>query len=398
MAVISDEVRAKAEAKRKEIGSSGVSVDHSTISFAFAGWAETLEILYRVKKDEITNEQALIELDALDSVQIRADMEARRLARKAEEDRLRARTEKGDSLLDLLDSYTVIDLETTGLDPLYDSIIEIAAVHVEKGRIVDQFNTLVNPGYEIDDFIIELTGITNEMLASAPSIEKILPSFLDFVGADIILGHNVNFDINFLYTACERQLSKPFCNDFIDTMRFSRRLFPSERHHRLIDLVKRFNLGATEEHRALSDALQTHECYCYMKSYMEQHGIALIDILPVKQSHRGSCLRSKDIIANDDALIDKSSPFYQRVFVFTGTLEKMVRKDAMQLVVNRGGICGDSVNKKTNYLVLGNNDYCTTIRDGKSSKQKKAEELQLKGSDIEIISENVFYAMLNSND
>lgn len=68
----------------------------------------------------------------------------------------------------------------------------------------------------------------------------------------------------------------------------------------------------------------------------------------------------------------------------------------MQLVVNMGGLCGDSVNKKTNYLVLGNNDYCTTIKDGKSSKQKKAEKLQIEGQDIEIISENVFYDMLEN--
>ena len=397
MAVISDEVRAKAEAKRNEISTYGVSIDHGTISFDFAGQGEIYAILYRVKNDEITNEQALVELDDLDPVQIRADVEARRLSRKNEEERLRARSEKGKNMLDLLDSYTVIDLETTGLDPLYDSIIEFAAIRVEKGHIVDQYSSLVNPGYQIDGFITELTGITNEMLASAPSIESILPSFLDFVRADTILGHNVNFDINFLYTACERQLSKPFCNDFIDTMRFSRRLFPEERHHRLIDLIQRFGLGDTEEHRALSDAFQTHECYCFMKSYMELHGITLNDILPLKQSHQGRSLRSKDIVANDDAVIDETSLFYNRVFVFTGTLEKMVRKDAMQLVVNRGGICGDNVNNKTNYLVLGNNDYCTTIKNGKSNKQKKAEQLQLKGSDIKIISENVFYTMLDSD-
>lgn len=397
MAAFSDELRVKAEAKRNEISSFGVSVEHGKISLDFAGWGEILAILNRVKKDEITNEQALLELDALDPVQIRADIEARRLARKAEEERLRSRTEKGKSMLDLLDSYIVIDLETTGLDPLYDSIIELAAIRFERGCIVEQFSTLVNPGYKINEFITELTGITNEMLATAPHLEAVLPSFIDFVGADIILGHNVNFDINFLYTACERQLAKPFCNDFIDTMRFSRRLFPAERHHRLIDLVQRFGIGDKEEHRALTDALQTHECYCYMKSYMKQHGIALNDILPLKQSHRGSYLRGKDIVANDDAVIDEFSPFYQKVFVFTGTLEKMVRKDAMQLVVNRGGICGDSVNKKTNYLVLGNNDYCTTIKDGKSTKQKKAEELQLMGFDIEIISENVFYTMLDSD-
>jgi DNA polymerase-3 subunit epsilon len=83
------------------------------------------------------------------------------------------------------------------------------------------------------------------------------------------------------------------------------------------------------------------------------------------------------------------------VFVFTGTLERMPRKEAMQYVVDAGGVCADNVTKKTNYLVLGIIDYCVTIKDGKSTKQKKAEHLKLSGSDIETISENVFYEMLS---
>ena len=73
----------------------------------------------------------------------------------------------------------------------------------------------------------------------------------------------------------------------------------------------------------------------------------------------------------------------------------MLRKDAMQIVVNMGGFCFDTVTKKTNFLVLGNNDYCSTVKDGKSSKHKKAEQLMLKGQDIQIITENVFYDMIN---
>ena len=73
----------------------------------------------------------------------------------------------------------------------------------------------------------------------------------------------------------------------------------------------------------------------------------------------------------------------------------MPRKDAMQLVVDLRGIVANSVTKKTNYLILGNNDYCTQIKDGKSNKQKKAEKLKLSGQDIEVISENTFYEMLN---
>ena len=87
-----------------------------------------------------------------------------------------------------------------------------------------------------------------------------------------------------------------------------------------------------------------------------------------------------------------------KVCVFTGTLERMQRKDAMQLVVNLGGSCGDSVTAKTNFLILGNNDYCTTIKDGKSTKQKKAEALILKGNDLQIISETTFYDMISEDD
>lgn len=83
--------------------------------------------------------------------------------------------------------------------------------------------------------------------------------------------------------------------------------------------------------------------------------------------------------------------------VFTGTLERMTRKEVMQIVVDLGGINGNSVTAKTNYLILGNNDYCPLIKDGKSNKQKKAEELKLKGKDIEILTENVFYDMIEGN-
>ena len=108
---------------------------------------------------------------------------------------------------------------------------------------------------------------------------------------------------------------------------------------------------------------------------------------------RPNFLHAKDIHATNSVFDDNSSIF-GKIFVFTGTLEKMSRREAMQLVLDSGGLCGDGVNMSTNYLVLGNNDYCTTIKEGKSNKQKKAERLQLSGFDIETISENVFYNML----
>lgn len=103
---------------------------------------------------------------------------------------------------------------------------------------------------------------------------------------------------------------------------------------------------------------------------------------------------SKTLVAESDEF-DEDSPLYGKTFAFTGTLEKMTRKEAMQIVINAGGKCTDNVVASTNFLVLGNQDYYKGIKNSKSNKQKKAEKMQLSGADIVAISENTFYDMLN---
>ncbi len=304
------------------------------------------------------------------------------------------RKNKGNSRLEFPTDYTVIDLETTGLDPSWNEIIEIGALRVRNYEIVDTYSQLIKPKNPIDNFIADLTGITNEMVANAPEIKIVLPVFLKFVDDDIVVGHNVNFDINFLYDDCEKHLGHGFTNDFVDTIRLSRRLFPEEKHHRLKDLKKRYNLSGNNNHRALDDAILTNQCLDYLRNYVIDNGIDFEALTRRSKSHKS--WSSKDIVATTNEF-NEDSPIFEKVFVFTGALERMPRKEAMQIVVNLGGICGDGVSKKTNYLVLGNNDFCTTIKDGKSSKQKKAEQLQLEGQDIEIISENVFYDMIDNS-
>ena len=113
--------------------------------------------------------------------------------------------------------------------------------------------------------------------------------------------------------------------------------------------------------------------------------------IPIVEKSKTS---AKDIVT-DNTDFDITHPLYGKLCVFTGTLEKMSRKEAMQIVVDFGGEVGNSVTKKTNYLILGNNDYCPSIKNGKSTKQTKAESLKLLGQDIDIISENVFYDMVS---
>lgn len=299
----------------------------------------------------------------------------------------RTRDLKGKSLLTFPDNYTVIDIETTGLDPRFDEIIELAAIQYKNDIETSRFQTLVKPENGISAFITELTGITNEMLATAPSICSILPNFRNFVGDSIVIGHNVNFDINFIYDFSEYNSLSPFSNDFVDTMRISRRLYKELPNHKLSTLVSYFDVDHPVEHRALADCISTYYCYLKMKQYVQETGVSLI-----ADRKRYSSL-SKSIKAETD-IFDPDSPIFGMSFAFTGKLERMTRKEAMQAVVNAGGICNDGVIASTNYLVLGNNDYCKSIKGGKSSKQKKAEKMQLAGSDIRTITEDVFYDML----
>ena len=172
---------------------------------------------------------------------------------------------KGKSLTVCIPDYTVIDLETTGLSPSMCEIIECAAVRVRGGEVVDTYARLVHPYIAVPPFITALTGISNLMLRDEEDIEHVLPEYLDFIGDDIVVGHNVGFDVGFLCAAVRRMCGDEFANDYIDNMRLSRRLYPQERHHRLMDLEQRFGLHNDQAHRALSDTVLTQKCYEILK-------------------------------------------------------------------------------------------------------------------------------------
>lgn len=297
------------------------------------------------------------------------------------------RRKKGYSLLEIPKDYCIIDLETTGLDPEFNEIIEMAAVRVRNRQIVDTFSVLVKPNGELDEFIQKLTGITNEMLANAENIEVALPEFLNFVGDDILIGHNINFDINFIYDNVQKLKNVPFSSDYVNTMRISRCVLPEMKHHRLKDLVEKFGIVHEHEHRALSDCQATFEVLNNLQKLILEYDIDL--------NRLGGKLRASDITTQNTEF-DITHPLYEKCCVFTGTLEKMTRRQAMQLVVDAGGKCGDNVTSKTDFLVLGNFDYSSGVKGNKSGKLKKAEKMILEGKDIMILSENSFYDMLES--
>lgn len=282
----------------------------------------------------------------------------------------------------IIDDYCVLDTETTGLSAYYDKIIEIGILKVRDNMIIDQYSQLIQPEREIDEFITALTGITNEMVEGMPSILEVKDNVLSFIGSDIIVGHNTSFDIRFLKAGFQQELD----NQYMDTMQFARKIYPELKHHRLSDLTEYLGLS-NNEHRSISDCIATKELYDTEKSYMAKKGLKIGDLW--KKHHN---IDTASIVPTVE--INEDSFFFGKHVVFTGKLEKMTRKDAMQLVINLGGVLDKSVTKKTNYLILGNNDYNAILHGEKSSKHKKAEKLKLKGQDIEIIDELTFYDIL----
>lgn len=304
-----------------------------------------------------------------------------------------SRSYKGYSIIDFPEDYCIIDTETTGLDTQCCDIIEIAVVKVRNSVIVDEYQSLINIDYELPEYITELTGITDDMLASAPYCTTVLKEFMDFIGNDILIGHNVHFDINFLYDNIEEVFGVHLTNNFVDTLRICKKLYPDENHHRLSDMTSLLSIPVDIAHRALDDCRTTFALLnlCKQEALLQYGSIDVFESSFKKKKYYQK-IDIKTIVPTEE--IDESHCLYGKVCVFTGELEKLSRSDAMQLVVNCGGAVKNNVTQTTNYLILGSNDFCSTIKDGKSTKQKKAEELKLRGFDIEIVSERTFYDML----
>lgn len=148
----------------------------------------------------------------------------------------------------------VVDVETTGLDFRKEKVIEIAAVKLVNREIKDTFDSLVNPMQHIRHSSINIHGITEQMILEAPTIEEILPQFLDFIEDKPIIGHNVIFDYSFLNQASLTLYGKELSNKRIDTLAMFKEVFPDERSHGLSVLLSKFGVELETHHRALADA------------------------------------------------------------------------------------------------------------------------------------------------
>lgn len=180
-------------------------------------------------------------------------------------------TQKGTLINKYTPDYVIFDLETTGISPNYDEVIEISALKVKGGEVVDEFNTLVNPGRKIPFGATKVNGITNAMVAEAPAFSHVLAEFLDFAEGLVLVGHNIaRFDMKFIWRDAEQYFGEIPQNNYVDTLQVARKYLPKMDHHRLVDLAEYYGISSEGAHRALNDCYMNQKVYECMVSEMRE--------------------------------------------------------------------------------------------------------------------------------
>lgn len=258
---------------------------------------------------------------------------------------------KGESVLCLPRDYTVVDTETTGLSSESCCLIEVSALRVREGRVAAEFSTLIRPpwrevqkngqwqqGY-VDDFIQGLTGITDEMLEGAPLPEEALPQVEDFLGRDLLLGHNVGFDTAFLYDSFQKYLGRPLGNNSLDQLRLARKLLPQLPHHRLGDVAAALGVPYQGAHRALADCWITYGCYEKLRALALSQGTEE-EFLRRFEKKKPPKPRYPGVPGH---------PFYQKTLVLTGRLDTPQNREA---VLRAGGKVGKEVAAGVDFVAI----------------------------------------------
>lgn len=268
--------------------------------------------------------------------------------------------------------FVVFDLETTGLDCGESEIIEIGAVRVENGEITAEYSQLVKPYNSISAGATAVNHITEDMVANQPMIYEVLPSFLTFVGDDVLAAHNVRFDYGFLAQACMRNKFR-VPEMLFDTMALTR-YYPEAESKKLTALVEAAGIEIETAHRALSDARMTAKLI-----------IATNQKRNKKFSNASRCNEEVEIIDHNLSGLR---------FCVSGEIPGYERADLEKIIKQHDGRMTGAVSGKTDYLVLGTyEDYGPNYISG---KQKAAMELINNGGKIQIINAEQFFVMVNN--
>ncbi len=291
-------------------------------------------------------------------------------------------------------SYVIIDTETTGLDPHSDKIIQLSAIlYNPEGYPVESFNTYINPGIPIPPSASRINGITDDMVCNAPTIEEVQESFVAFCRNLLLVGYNVPFDLRFLAAAFPSHFDE---REYVDLLSICRSCLPAPDYK--LETVASL-LGYAPErgfHDSLADceavAAVLHELDLpideYINSFCAKNSRCTKRRSPRRSSSSSQYISAKDFVPAS------TGPLLGKTIVFTGSL-KIPRHEAAQMAADCGAVVKGTVSKKTDYLVVGEQDLALVGDDGMSTKEEKAYALNASGAaDICIIREAEFLRLI----
>lgn len=291
-------------------------------------------------------------------------------------------TNTGNNILlyEKLKNYTVIDLETSSKYSNNANIIELAALKIRNSQISDKYSTLIKPPELIGPEVTGITGITNGMLFVAPTIEQKINEYINFIGNDIILGHNIRaFDCNVLNRVCENMNIKKINNDMIDTLHYAKKCNIDVYNYRLSTLSRYFKIEH-DAHRALNDCIANYYIYEHLKPLYDGIYHKPKDRTKLSKSNMKKC-----------SINSEFSDISGKSIVLTGDFEIAEREDIENKLISLGALIKKDVSGKTDYLIIGNLGHSQWYYGSYGRKIEKALELQHQGKKIIMVEENNFF-------
>lgn len=308
-------------------------------------------------------------------------------------------------------NFVAIDFETANNSEI-GSICQIGAVKVCNNVIVDTYTALINPEVGFSESNIAVHGIRPADVDGAPTFLQAWPSFRTFIGDNMIVAHNASFDVSALEKAMFLAGISPVDFPYACSYCLAKQIFPNEEKYTLNSLCDKFRIYL-DHHDALSDAtacaklvlifsiIQGCDSLDHLLESCRVSGSSVLTNTYVPDEHISKANKwtmyahQKDVVRNDfsDYELVQTDFFRNRTAVLTGNLRYLSRGAATSIIEELGGKCVGSVSKKTSVLIVGTQDS-DLVKNGKSSKQMKAEELIQAGHHIMILDEWEFYKQL----
>lgn len=291
---------------------------------------------------------------------------------------------KGKERPEFLKDYTLIDIETTGLYPSRDHVTEMGGIKVRNNEVVAKYSQLVKypDRNHVPSFITKLNGITEtKILQDGLMVDQAIKEFRKFIADDIIVGYNINFDLNFIYDLTQKYNLPTLNNDYVDVLRFARLFYPRQKN-RLIDCMKRAGIAQVEQHRGLDDSLDTKKVY---DDFAKNASPEIVE-----KAGR----QIKNFSLTEDELmpwqLGFSNPVKNKTIALSPNLA-MNQHDITSLIYNLSGEVSREVTGLCDYLLVADSEFF----DQNNPQIETLTQLNHQGAAIKKLSETFFLSMLD---